>query len=120
MPYKIKAYLPDKSIPFCVVSLTKKYARVLHIPTGLTVVDAMNLDIAYEVCRTLGFSFRVKSIKSAFSKLTWEKYRQHMKGNHDYHADLVCDLIKGMKIPGTISSRETMGLRFKHRPEYVR
>lgn len=120
MPYQVKAFLPYKNIPLSVIRLEKGYARVMHNSSGLTLTDTINVDIAYDVCRSVFLSLRNRRLKSAFSKLTWEKYRSYKKDGKDIHAKVIHKFISEMSIPGIVSPEETDGLRFKHRPEFIR
>ncbi len=116
LPYRIRAHLPAKNLPFCVIRLTKGCARVIHIPSGLTLTDTVSVAVGYKVCAYLSNTVHESTI---FSELTWKRFRAYQKGAEDKAMHEVQEVIRNMGVLGVLSPENTKNLRFKYSPEYT-
>ncbi len=121
LPYRIKATKTEPTSSFCIVALENKYARILHIPTGLTILDCNSVQGAEIVIMKLDKRRQVSSkIDRAFKRLSWATARAFLRGhNQDPDARLVYETVMKLEHVSIVNPKVTKGLQFKSIPEYV-
>ena len=121
LPYSIKAFKLKRDSIFCAVRLRQSYVRILHINTGLVMVDCKDMEAATEVMVLLTkASERYPATREAFKQMDWKTTRDFAKGlNKNKQAEIVYRVVMGLWHVGIVSPSVTKQIGFKSRPEYL-
>lgn len=121
-PYKIRCHQHPDAPDLVAVRLTKGFCRVLHAPSGLTLADADEAEVAEEFILAM-IDKRAEDVQlaDAYDRLTWDKFMAHTSGQKpDDQIQYIIDTTKFYtRRLGYVSSKVTADCRYKYTPEYI-
>ncbi len=106
---------------FCIVELTHKFYRILHIDTGITISDTKTKRVAREFIKRMRWQQKKNStLRNVMNAVTWEDYCRHsLRGEVRSCIDLDNFMRKYTDQAGHVPRRITKDEKFLHPMEFL-
>lgn len=116
LPYVVIAErTPKKGDFFCIVKLTGRFYRLLHINSGLTASDVTSLRAAKEFVKSTRAMSNDEYFKKVMTETTWVKYCSCVKTKNEFDNCLMSLVSKIGHVPKSTTKNEL----YHYPPEYL-
>jgi len=122
IPYKVIPAVPvSEGDQVCIVALTGRFFRVLHIKSGVTLTDTKTLSAAIKFATSVQRKYLSRaSFRNKLDAISWEKFIRHNSGKEDTDCtQLLYSLEFYSSLSGHVDKGVTSNEIYLHPPEPI-